>query len=72
MKAREATLIAKRYQARKQAFDDLHALLLPFFRRTSLADSMKEISECVSEAWHTNTLCGRLSDYGDFGELHWC
>lgn len=69
MKAREANLIAKRYQARKQAFDDLHALLLPFFRRTSLADSMKEISECVSEAWHANTLCGWLSDYGDFDEL---
>lgn len=69
MNAREANLIAKRYQARKQAFDDLHALLLPFFRRTYLADSMKEISECVSEALHANTLCGWLSDYGDFDEL---
>lgn len=34
MNAREANLIAKRYQARKQAFDDLQALLLPFFRHT--------------------------------------
>jgi hypothetical protein len=69
MNAREANLIAKRYQAREQAFDDLHARLLPFFRRTSLADSMKEIKECVSEARHANTLCGWLSDYGDFDEL---
>lgn len=69
MNAREANLIAKRYQARIQAFDDMHAQLLPFFSRTSLADSMKEISECVSEARHANTLCGWLSDYGDFDEL---
>lgn len=69
MNAREANLIAKRYQARTQAFDDLHTQLLPFFRRTSLADSMKEIKECVSEARHANTLCGWLSDYGDFDEL---
>ena len=69
MNAREANLIAKRYQARTQAFDDLHTQLLPFFRRTALADSMKEIKECVSEARHANTLCGWLSDYGDFDEL---
>lgn len=61
MNAREANLIAHRYQARAQAFNDLHALLAPFFRRTPLAASMNEISECVSEALHANTLCGWLS-----------
>ena len=69
MNAREANLIAQRYKARAQAFNDLHALLAPFFRRTPLAATMDEISECVSEAWHANTLCGWLPDFGDFDEL---
>ncbi|MHC8392664.1 hypothetical protein ACYZT8_03190 [Pseudomonas sp. LB3P93] len=69
MNAREANLIAQRYQARVQAFNDLHALLAPFFRRTPLAASMNEISECVSNAWDANTLCGWLPDFGDFDEL---
>lgn len=69
MNAREANLIAQRYQARVQAFNDLHALLVPFFRSTSLAASMNEISDCVSNAWDANTLCGWLPDFGDFDEL---
>ncbi|MFJ3486806.1 hypothetical protein ACIPL1_25855 [Pseudomonas sp. NPDC090202] len=69
MNAREANQIAKRYEQQADAFDKLDALLTPFFLRTSLADCMAEISECVSEAWEANIQCGWLSDYGDFDEL---
>lgn len=68
MNAREANLIAQRYQART-SFQRLARAIGSVLSPHSLATSMNEISECVSNAWDANTLCGWLPDFGDFGEL---